>query len=145
MYIIVLTTIFAYGATCLDTTLYKTNPAVHAVPKPADYPTATDLSMYNQYKKSLYSLITGMCGVCFSSQNGFDYYKLYKALGNAQLPKLNEKMNKLTNSNLYVDQLYKAYQNEYLNFNKYLSSAYPDMKPIINDDIAIRDVIFNNK
>lgn len=105
------------------------------LPSPLGY-YPMDTPIYNEMKKAIYSLGQSLGNVCFNSQSAFDYFSLYKNQLTNQL-ELDDKMDKFTKAQQFLENQYAKYQQILNMFKNELASIMPSLSDNVPIDNAL--------
>ncbi|XP_025204389.1 uncharacterized protein LOC112601150 [Melanaphis sacchari] len=106
---------------CADV-MYQPSTLTMTMPYMPYYP--MDSPIYNEYKKSIYTLNQALGNICFASQNAYDYSTLYKDQANVNL-ELNESKNRFERALRHFDEKMNEYRQALMNYKMLLGYKNP--------------------
>lgn len=95
-----------------------------------------DGPVYTSYKKSIYTLNQALGNICFSAQNVYDYYKLYKNQPSLNL-ELNESKNRFESAIQHFDEKLSEYRQALMNYKLLLGYKNNNIPTLMDDNIGI--------
>lgn len=95
-----------------------------------------DGPVYISYKKSIYILGQALGNICFSAQNVYDYYKLYKDQPGLNL-ELDESKNRFDSAIQHFNEKLSEYHQTLKNYKLLLGYTNNDTPMLFDDKISI--------
>lgn len=96
-----------------------------------------DGPVYTAFKRGLYTLAQASGNMCFSAQNVYDYYKMYKSQPSLNL-ELNESKVRFESAIQYFEEKLSEYRQVLMNFKLLVGCTTRNNIPMsLNDDIGV--------